>query len=127
MSNRLRYLQAAALSGALLVPMGALAGQQADRDTEDERPRVERITFRGVDALDTRELQRGIATEETRCRSVLLRPFCWLTDWSVFVDKAYLDRSELPRDELRLEVIYFRRGYRDAMVSQELRPRGRGV
>jgi outer membrane protein assembly factor BamA len=123
MSHRLRHLQAVVLTLAAFLPALPLAAQ----DPEEERPRVERITFRGVDALDTRELRRTIATEQTRCRSVLLRPFCWLTDWSVFVDKAYLDRSELPRDELRLEVRYFRRGFRDAVVSQELRPRGRGV
>jgi outer membrane protein insertion porin family len=127
MSHPLRHLQAAALLCACFLPTAPLAAQERDPVPDEERPRVERITFRGVDALDTRELRRSIATEQTRCRSVLLRPFCWLTDWSVFVDKAYLDRAELPRDELRLEVRYFRRGYRDAEVTQELRPRGRGV
>jgi outer membrane protein assembly factor BamA len=123
MSVRFRSLPAAALLFVVLWPAGTLAAQ----DREEERPRVERISFRGVDALDTRELRRSIVTEQTRCRSVLLRPFCWLTDWDIFVDKAYLDRSELPRDELRLEVRYFRRGYRDAAVTREVRPRGRGV
>jgi outer membrane protein insertion porin family len=123
MSHPLRYLRAAVVlcaSVALAVPVAA-------QDVDEERPRVERLTFRGVDAVDERELRRSIATEETRCRSVLLRPFCWLTDWSVFVDKAYLDRAELERDALRLEVRYFRRGYRDAVVAREIRPRGRGV
>jgi outer membrane protein assembly factor BamA len=92
-----------------------------------ENPRVERLTFRGVDALDERELRRSIATEQTRCRSVLLRPLCWVTDWGLFVEKNYLDREELARDELRLEVRYFRRGWREALVESELRPRGRGV
>jgi outer membrane protein assembly factor BamA len=127
MSHRLRALRSAAFLCAAVLLATPLAAQDRDEDSEEERPRVERITFRGVDALDTRELRRSIATRQTRCRSVLLRPFCWLTDWSVFVDKAYLDRSELPRDELRLEVRYFRRGYRDAVVTQELRPRGKGV
>jgi outer membrane protein insertion porin family len=129
MSHRLRQLRAAASSCAVALLVVLLSGAPLvaqDRD-DDERPRVERITFRGVEALDTRELRRSIATEETRCRSVLLRPFCWLTDWDVFVDKAYLRPGELPRDELRLEVRYFRRGYRDAVVRQEMRPRGRGV
>jgi outer membrane protein assembly factor BamA len=123
MSRPLRQLHAGVLVCASFLPAAPVAAQ----DRDEERPRVERITFRGVDALDTRELRRSIATEQTRCRSVLLRPFCWLTDWSVFVDKAYLNPAELPRDELRLEVRYFRRGYRDAVARQELRPRGRGV
>jgi outer membrane protein insertion porin family len=123
MSHPLRYLRAAAVLCACV----ALAMPAAAQDMDEERPRVERLTFRGVDAVDSRELRRSIATEETRCRSILLRPFCWLTDWSVFVDKAYLDRAELERDALRLEVRYFRRGYRDAVVAREIRPRGRGV
>jgi outer membrane protein insertion porin family len=114
---------AIAVCGLTLHPF-PLAAQ--DRDDEGP-PRVERITFRGADALDTRELRASIATQQTRCRSVLLRPFCWLTDWSVFVEKHYLRPGELDRDELRLEVRYFRRGYREAMVRQETRPRGRGV
>lgn len=123
MSHLLRSLRAA----GLLCASVALAGPLAAQDVDEERPRVERLTFRGVDAVDKRELRRSIATEASRCRSVLLRPFCWLTDWRIFVERAYLDREELARDELRLEVRYFRRGYRDASVTREVRPRGRGV
>jgi outer membrane protein insertion porin family len=127
MSDPLRCLRAAVVVLALPAYALPLAAQEPELDLETERLRVERISFRGVDALETRELRRSIATRQTGCRSVLLRPFCWLTDWDVFVDKAYLNPRELPRDELRLEVRYFRRGYREAVVSQEVRPRGRGV
>jgi outer membrane protein assembly factor BamA len=123
MSHPFSNLRVAVLACAVLLPGAGAAAQQGD----EARPRVERITFRGVDALDTRELRRSIVTEETRCRSVLLRPFCWLTDWDVFVRKAYVRPSELPRDALRLEVRYFRRGYRETVVTEETRPRGRGV
>ncbi|MBA4158806.1 MAG: hypothetical protein H0X65_15205, partial [Gemmatimonadetes bacterium] len=92
-----------------------------------ESPRVERLTFRGVDAVAENELRQSIVTEETRCRGLIVRPFCWATDWDTFVDKHYLDRQELSRDELRVRVFYFRRGYREAEVATELRPRGRGV
>jgi outer membrane protein insertion porin family len=115
-------LGAMALLGGFLLAVAPLGAQ-----AEEERPRVERIRFEGVDALETGELRRSIVTEETRCRSVLLRPFCWLTDWDLFVRKEYLDRSEAARDELRLEVRYFQRGYRETAVSREIRPRGRGV
>ncbi len=121
MLHPLRHLQAAVLCLTLL-PATALSQQQ-----EAERPRVERLTFRGVDAVDERELRRSIATGETRCRSILLRPFCWVTDWELFVQRAYLDRDEVARDELRLEVRYFQRGYRHAVVRGEVRPRDDGV
>jgi outer membrane protein insertion porin family len=124
MSHPFRYPWVVAPLCALLLHALPLTAQDPD---EEDRPRVERITFRGVESLDTRELRRSIATEETRCRSVLLRPFCWLTDWDIFVEKHYLRPGELPRDELRLEVRYFRRGYRDAVVRQDVQPRGRGV
>jgi outer membrane protein insertion porin family len=108
---------------ALWLPTTGAAQQ---RNAED-RPRVERIRFEGVEELDTRDLRRSIVTEETRCRSVLLRPFCWLTDWSVFVRKEYLDREQLAHDDLRLRVRAFQRGYRGAAVETAIRPRGRGV
>lgn len=105
----------------------AAAPLRAQAPGSEERPRVERLTFRGVESVDAAELRRSIATRQTRCRSVLLRPFCWLTDWSVFVEKHYLEPLELPRDELRIEVFYFQRGYRDAVVAAGVQPRGRGV
>jgi outer membrane protein assembly factor BamA len=92
-----------------------------------ESPRVERITFRGVEELRRHELSERIVTEQTRCRSFLLRPFCALTDWRVITYREYLDREDLAADELRLRVHYFQRGFRLAEVRTELVPRGRGV
>ncbi|CAN5751708.1 hypothetical protein BH23GEM8_BH23GEM8_18350 [soil metagenome] len=108
----------------LLHPVALFA--QVD-PVEAERPRVERISFDGADALDGRLLRSSIVTEESSCRGLLLQPFCWLTDWHVLVRRYYLDREELARDELRLRVAYFRRGYREAEVSSELLPHARGV
>lgn len=96
-------------------------------DRENDRPRVERITFRGADALDRDDLLDAIITDETRCRGLVLRPLCALTDWRVVHERHYLDRRELPADALRLRIYYFQRGYRQAEVSSEVRPRGRGV
>jgi hypothetical protein len=94
---------------------------------ETESPRVERISFPGAEALDERLLRGAIVTEQTSCRGFLLQPFCWLTDWHVLVRRYHLDREELERDELRLRVLHFRHGYREARVAAELLPRGRGV
>lgn len=101
---------------------------RAQVPAQEESPRVERITFRGADALRKAELRTRIITDETRCRGILFRPFCWVFPNSpLFVERHFLTREELPRDELRLRVHYFRRGYREAEVTSELRPRGRGV
>src|SRR5690606_16595799 len=86
------------------------------------------VRFEGDSVLLEKELRASIATRETRCRGVfLLRPLCTLTNWSAVVDRKYLDRDELPRDELRLEVLYFRRGVRSAAARAEVRPTARGV
>lgn len=108
-----------------LLPATPVLAQATDRD--NDRPRVERITFRGADALARDDLLEAIVTEETRCRGLLLRPFCALTDWRVLHERHHLDRRELAADALRLRVYYFQRGYRQAEVSAEVAPRGRGV
>jgi outer membrane protein insertion porin family len=114
----------AAVALLLLQPVALFA---QDNPVEAERPRVERIRFDGAEALDGRLLRSSIVTEESSCRGLLLQPFCWLTDWHVLVRRYYLDRDELARDELRLRVAYFRRGFREAEVSSELLPHARGV
>ncbi len=120
----LRSWCGAAVTILLFLAASTLGAQER---VGQESPRVERLTFRGVDAVAENELRQSIVTEETRCRGLIVRPFCWATDWDTFVDKHYLDRQELSRDELRVRVFYFRRGYREAEVATELRPRGRGV
>jgi outer membrane protein assembly factor BamA len=114
-----------ALAAASLLGPPLLPAQEAV--LAEERPRVERIRFPGAEALPERDLRAAIATEQTQCRGFLLQPFCWLTDWHVLVRQPRLEREDLPRDELRLRLYYFRRGYREAQVSSELRPYRRGV
>ncbi|CAN5843788.1 BamA/TamA family outer membrane protein [soil metagenome] len=121
----IRQLFSLLLLALLLSGASAL---RAQAPAQEESPRVERITFRGADALRKGELRTRIITDETRCRGILFRPFCWVFPNSpLFVERHYLAREELPRDELRLRVHYFRRGYRETEVTSEVRPRGRGV
>lgn len=93
----------------------------------DDEPLIDRITFRGADNVNKSALLASIVTEETSCRGLLLRPFCLISDWSLFVRREYLDREELERDVVRLRVAYFRRGYRQASVAAEVRPGESGV
>ena len=109
-----------------VVALGAASGA-AGQTSGDETPRVETLVFEGMSGLDEGLLADSIATQETRCRGFLLKPFCALTDAGLFVEKHDLDPAELPRDELRIRVIYFRKGYRDARVSSAVTPEGEGV
>jgi outer membrane protein assembly factor BamA len=95
--------------------------------TADETPRVESVVFEGVSGLDEKLLTDSLATQETRCRGFLLKPFCAFSDASAFVEKHDLDPAELTRDELRIRVIYFRKGWREARVASEVTPEGDGV
>ena len=108
----------------LAASAGAAAAQQSERD---EAPRVRRVTFRGVESVDRAELREGIHTRPTRCRSLLAQPFCWATDSGLWKEKSHLDPAEVERDELRVRVFYFQRGYRETQVTSEIVPRGGAV
>lgn len=98
-----------------------------DAPADEDEPLVERITFRGVEELSENGLRSSIVTQETSCRAMLMQPFCWVTDASLVVDYKRLNREELERDVVRLRVYYFRRGYREASVSAEIRSLDEGV
>lgn len=118
-------LRAAVLLPAILVAQTAAApaGAQQTRDSDDESPRVDRLTFRGADAVDAGDLGDAIVTRATRCVTAILRPLCAITDWGVLEDEYHLDREELSADERRLTIYYYQRGYRSAEVSSAVVPR----
>jgi outer membrane protein assembly factor BamA len=137
-ARRFRPLKAArAHARALTVPVAVLillsgcatVRGSADPATvlEEESPLIERVTFQGREGLPVAEVRAAVFTQQTRCRGTfLLKPLC-LTRWSTLIDEEYLDREELPKDALRLEVLYFRRGFRQASVGTEVVPHKRGV
>jgi hypothetical protein len=101
-----RALASPALSlaiGLAAVPGGAsrLAAQSL---VGGDSPRLERVVIRGVHDVDLTLLRGGLANQSSRCRSLFLQPFCWVSGSPVFVDTHRLDRAELPRDELRIRV-----------------------
>ncbi|HSJ64696.1 MAG TPA: BamA/TamA family outer membrane protein [Gemmatimonadaceae bacterium] len=87
-----------------------------------ERPEVEDVEFSGVESVDEEELRDGLATQASGCRSVLLYPFCLVSDHRWFVEKSFLDYNEFQRDVLRIRVFYWRRGYREAQVDTSVVP-----
>lgn len=102
---------------ALLLCPGVLASQ-APASPSDSRPsEVTKLNLKGVKSVDPKELRLSIATDASRCVSVILTPLCWMTKSRFFYTRRYLDHDELARDVLRTRVFYFKRGYRDTQVD----------
>jgi outer membrane protein insertion porin family/translocation and assembly module TamA len=92
-----------------------------------ERPLIEDVIFNGVEGIPKAALRDSIETQATHCRGLLLQPLCLISSSPYFVEKHHLDRDELTADELRIRVIYFRAGFREAQVSSVVTPHGDGV
>lgn len=90
---------------------------QAQRDDQREAPEVRRLDLNGVHGVSRADLSRSIHTSASACRSLLLRPFCWLSHSPTFFERKYLNQEEFRRDVLRILVFYWKRGYRDAKVD----------
>ena len=88
----------------------------------DEHPRIGKVNFVGTKGLKAEVLRDSIETQATKCRGLLLKPLCAISKSPNFVERHYLDRAEIPKDELRIRVIYFKAGYRQARVSTEITP-----
>lgn len=102
----------------VLLALAALAAAPPPATGQSPSDRtVTEIAFEGNRAFSDGRLAEAIVTGETRCRSFVLGPFCWLTDWGFAHDRAYLDEGVLPADLLRLRIFYRRRGYRDVAVD----------
>ena len=115
---------APALAAALLLASPARGTAQSRDDDQREAPEVRAVRFRGVKAMDKGELKNSVATEASRCISLLVQPFCWVSHAKYFYKKNYLDRTELKRDVLRIRVFYFKRGYRETTVDTTVAERG---
>ncbi len=116
----------------LAIPLAAalaLAARPACAQSPAEQPHplVVSLTFEGVQNVDVSELALTLNTQGTRCRSFLLKPFCLVTNSHIFEERHYLDRQELQRDELRIRVYYWLRGWRDAATQATVTPKGAGV
>ncbi len=94
---------------------------QFTHTTVEPAPEVSDVVFEGATkAIELTELALSIHTEPTRCRSLVLTPFCKLLPYRGFVERHYLDRQEFKRDVLRIRVFYYREGYRDAQVDTSI-------
>src|SRR5204863_558255 len=98
---------------------------QNTHDMQREAPEVRQLVFNGVAHIDVRDLERSISTQATKCRSLVLAPFCLLSHGGTFQDRHYFDASEFRRDVLRIRLYYWKRGYRDAEVDTSVVRTGR--
>jgi outer membrane protein insertion porin family/translocation and assembly module TamA len=122
-----RKFSARAGSVALLLAMPLTHGAAQDTRDQQERPEVRAFRIRGTHAVPKADLQLSLATKPSACKSLLLKPFCWITKSHYVYERRYLDRDEFERDVLRALVFYFRRGYRDARVDTTVARDGNGV
>src|SRR5687767_1940067 len=121
---RLARLVAAGL--ALTAGAHRLAAQSAQNDKETEAPEVTDIALKGVKSVDKDELLESISTEESGCKSLILKvAACWWTKSDRVYKHAFLDREEFARDMLRIRVFYWKRGYREATVDTSVTRSGR--
>jgi outer membrane protein insertion porin family/translocation and assembly module TamA len=104
---------------------GTTMGAQ-ERD-EREAPEVKDLKWAGVESVSEDDLEESVEVEETRCRLLLATPICLISDWSLFKERHFLDRTELRRDMLRIRVFYWKRGWRDTQVDTAITPKDGGV
>lgn len=106
-------ISAAVLAGVLLLAPPDVRAQNKQPDN----PEVVKLTVKGVHVVKLDELLQSISTSQSNCNSVILKPVCWITKSNFVYSKQYLDHAELKRDVLRIQVFYWKRGYRDAEVD----------
>ena len=103
------------------------AHSQRNAAEQAGHPLVRSVALRGVSKVDRRLLVEGLATKSSKCKNVLYAPACLITRSPVFSVRRYLDVTELRRDELRIRLFYWRRGYRDVAVSSKVNTTRGGV
>jgi outer membrane protein assembly factor BamA len=102
--------------------IAAPAGARAQADDLAGRT-IRSVTFEGRESISRSVLADSIVTQRSRCRGLILRPVCAVTKAEFAYEEHELDPQEVSRDVLRIRVIYFRKGYRQAEVTSSVTPR----
>ena len=117
-------LRLAVLASLLMFPSARSDAQpRADREQEKaqrEHPEIRELRITGTAYASKPEVRASLASKASACRSLLLKPFCWISKSRFIYEKSYLDRDEFQRDVLRALVFYFRRGYRDVAIDTSI-------
>ncbi|HEY4306174.1 MAG TPA: BamA/TamA family outer membrane protein [Gemmatimonadaceae bacterium] len=102
---------------ALLATISGSVTAQSSRDEERLAPEVTKLAITGVKSVDWHDLSKSINSRASKCRSILIEPFCLVSKSPLWVDKYYLDQKELERDVVRIRVYYWYKGYRETTVD----------
>jgi translocation and assembly module TamA len=116
--NRVKAFPALLLAAGLATLGRPTFAQRASDDAD--RPEVRELRLEGVRAVDKQDLEESIATSASKCRGLFQRAFCLVSHASRWWDKAFLDRTEMRRDVLRIRVFYWLRGFREAQVDTSI-------
>jgi outer membrane protein assembly factor BamA len=108
------------LAAAALAAPAQAPAQSAVRDSVE----VVSLGFAGASAFPEELLRGAIVTMATRCSNPALFAVCL---FGAGRERQYLDARTLAEDLVRLRVLYFTRGYRDAAVNVRSTPRGAGT
>ena len=110
-----RWAWALAAGMLLLLPAAGIA----QTPTPDQRnaPEVRKLAFKGVKHVDQHDLEKSISTQASKCRSLILLPFCLFSHSPTFEEKHYFNEDEFRRDVLRIRLYYWKRGWRDTQVD----------
>ncbi len=110
--------------GWLLAVSMVVVPSTVDAQTIRRAPEVVSLRFDGNESFSDDELRAVIRTRNTECVSLLLTPFCALTNWGFAHRRGYLDSLDVAGDALRLRTYYALRGFFDAGVESVIQPNG---
>ena len=109
------------LLAALFVAASPLfLAAQRPRTAPHLAPEVRSLGLPGVKHVDMQDLMMSISTTASKCRSLIIEPFCLISHSPTFWDLHYLNEGEVPRDVFRIRLYYWKRGYRDVEVDTSI-------
>jgi outer membrane protein insertion porin family len=110
----------------LLVAFPVFLGSQptANGKAPAVNPEVVQLKLNGVRAIKRDDLLMSIATDQSHCNSLVLKPICVISKSKYFYKRKYLDHGELKRDVVRIKVFYWKRGFRETQVDTVVADRG---
>lgn len=118
MRSQLSWLRVAVAGCVVLAAVPESASAQAKVNPDPQvKPEVTKLVLRGVQRVDIVDLERSIATTATSCRSLIVTLFCLMSHSSYWVNREYLDRTDLTRDIIRIRAYYWLRGFRETTVD----------
>ena len=112
---------------AVLVALPVALGSQPVAKAPPPNPEVVQLKLNGVHAVKPKELSQSIATTQSHCVTMSLKPICWISKAHYFYKREYLDHAELKRDVLRIKVFYWKRGFRETQVDTTVTDKGKNA